>query len=171
MQSQHTHDEAVKKLGELIKDIKFAMLTTTDTDGSMHSRPMATQQFSFDGDLWFFTDRTTQKVEEILQDKEVNVSYANPDKDRYVSVSGRAHIVRDRAKIKELWNPIYQAWFPEGVEDPNLVLIRVPVDQAEYWNTPDGKLVQVYGFVKSLIVGKRPVGIGEHEKIAMEKVG
>ena len=168
MQSQHAHDEAVKKLGELIRDIKFAMLTTTDTDGSLHSRPMATQQFTFDGELWFFTDKTTQKVEEILQDKEVNVSYANPEKDRYVSVSGRAHIVRDRAKIKELWNPVYQAWFPEGVDDPNIVLIRIPVDQAEYWNTPDGKFVQIVGFVKSLIVGRRPVEVGEHEKITMQ---
>ncbi len=163
----HAHAEAVKKLDELIRDIKFAMLTTTNSDGSLRSRPMATQQFSFDGDLWFFTSTCTQKVDEVLHDKEVNISYSNPDKDRYVSASGRAHVVRDRAKIKELWNPLYQVWFPEGVDDPNLVLIRVSVDQAEYWNAPEGKIEQIYGFVKSLIVGKRPMEIIEHETITM----
>lgn len=167
MQSNHnpTHDEAVKKLRELIKDIKFAMLTTVDTDGSLRSRPMVTQQVEFDGDLWFFTDKTTQKIDQILHDKEVNVSYADPGKDRYVSASGKAHIIRDRAKIKEFWNPMYTIWFPEGVEDPNLVLIKIPIEQAEYWSAPEAKFVQIYGFIKSLIIGKRPVDVAEHEQI------
>lgn len=169
MQSNHNpaHEKAVKTLRELINDIKFAMMTTVETDGSLRSRPMATQQVEFDGDLWFFTDKTTDKVDEILHDKEVNVSYAEPGKDRYVSVSGKAHIVRDRAKIKELWNPLYKAWFPEGEDDPNLVLIKVPVERAEYWSAPEGKFVQIYGFIKSLIVGKRPTELAEHEQITL----
>src|SRR5690242_12096343 len=86
----------VQKLGELIKGIQYAMLTTQDEQGFLRSRPMATEEISFDGDLWFFTDAETPKVSEILQNNQVNVSYADPDSDRFVSVSGRAEVVRDR---------------------------------------------------------------------------
>src|SRR5688572_11191056 len=120
--------KSVKKLASLIKDINFAMLTTVCPDGSLRSRPMATQRDAgFVGELWFFTDQNTAKVYEIENDRHVNVSYADPAKNHYVSVSGRARLVKDRAKAKELWNPFYKSWFPKGLDDPNLALLRVTV--------------------------------------------
>ncbi|HEX9960093.1 MAG TPA: pyridoxamine 5'-phosphate oxidase family protein [Pyrinomonadaceae bacterium] len=155
--------ESIRKLNDLINDVKVAMLTTIDW-GILRSRPMQTQEFDFDGDLWFFTSSETHKTEEIEKDRRVNVSYAAPDTNTYVSVTGTAEIVTDRAKIEELWNPIYKAWFPDGLEDPNLVLLKVAVEQAEYWDSPSSTLVQVAGFVKAMVTGERADG-GENRKI------
>jgi general stress protein 26 len=150
-----TQPEAIQKLGKLIKDIKFAMLTTENEDGVLHSRPMATQQVDFDGDLWFFTGRSTTKISEVDSHRHVNVSYAQPDDNRWVSVSGTAETVHDKAKMKELWNPLYKAWFPQGLEDPDVCLLRIRVESAEYWDTPSSKMVQLAGFIKAVATGKR----------------
>ncbi len=158
--------ESIKKLAELIKDIKFAMLTTVCRDGTLRSRPMATQQQDFDGDLWFFTRADSAKVEDAQKDDHVNVSYAEPDDMKFVSVSGRTQIVRDRAKIEELWNPIYKAWFPEGLNDPEIALMRVEVTGAEYWDTPNGKMVQLIGYFKALATGETyKASKDEHDKV------
>lgn len=154
----------IKKLSELIKDIKFAMLTTSDEDGTLRSRPMTTQQVEFDGDLWFFTGEHSGLVQEARQHQQVNVAYANPDDHRYVSVSGNAELVHDRAKIKELWNPIYKAWFPKGLDDPNLALLKIHVEKAEYWESPGGAVVALVGFAKALITGKQ-ADVGKNEKL------
>lgn len=156
--------EDVKKLGELIQDINVAMLTTVCDDGSLRSRPMATQQTGdFDGTLWFFTKADAPKVHE-ADHHPVNLAYAKPDKQHYVSVSGKAALVRDQAKIKELWNPMYKAWFPKGLDDPELALLRVDVEKAEYWDSPSSTMVHLVGFVKALATGQsyKP---GENKKV------
>ena len=148
--------EHVRKLGELIKDIETAMLTTALDDGSLRSRPMATQRADFDGQhLWFFTDADSAKVHEVEHDRHVNVAYSDPSKNRFVSVSGTARVVRDKAKIKELWSPGIKAWYPDGPDDPKIALLRIAVDFAEYWDTPSNKMVQLIGFAKALLVGER----------------
>jgi general stress protein 26 len=162
--------DAIQKLGSLIKDIKFAMFTTVHEDGSLHSRPMATQQLEFDGDLWFFTNADSAKVEEARNQRHVNVSYALPDDQRYLSVSGTAEMVRDRAKMEELWNPIYKAWFPKGLEDPEIALLKVSVEGAEYWDTPSGRMVQLIGYVKAMVTGEPyKASKDEHDKVALKK--
>ena len=161
MDEQRT--ESIEKLGNLINEIDFCMLTTMD-EGHLRSRPMSTQKTEFDGDLWFFTSDHTHKIEEIERDNRVNVSYADPGADRYVSVSGAAEIVKDRTRIEELWNPILKAWFPKGLDDPNLCLLKVVVEKAEYWESPSGTLVQMAGFVKAIVTGKEAEW-GDNEKI------
>jgi len=160
---QDTRLESIKKVNDLIKDVQVAMLTTIDW-GVLRSRPMQTQEAEFEGDLWFFTSSDTHKTDEIEKDRRVNVSYASPADNSYVSVSGMAEIVKDRAKIEELWNPIYKAWFPEGLDDPNLVLLKVSVEQAEYWDATSSTIVQIVGFVKALVTGERSEG-GDHGKV------
>ena len=164
MENTKTREEAIEKLNGLIEDIDFAMLSTVDTDGVLRSRPMSTQKAEFDGELWFFTSDRTHKTEEIERDSRVNVSYAEPKDNVYVSVSGAASISKDRAKMEELWNPILKAWFPDGLETPGICLLKVDVEQAEYWDSPSSTLVQVAGFVKALVTGNRASG-GENEKI------
>lgn len=162
-----THDaRAVEKLGELIRDIQIAMLTTIGADGILHSRPMATQKTPFDGDLWFFTAASSLKVDELQDHRQVNLNYADPKGNRYVSVSGTASVFRDRAKEEELWSPIYKAWFPKGLDDPDLLLLRVAVDEAEYWDAPSSKMVQVVGFVRALVTGKQ-YEPGDHGHVTM----
>jgi general stress protein 26 len=160
---QDTRQESIKKLNDLISDVEIAMLTTID-GGHLRSRPMQTQDVEFDGDLWFFTSSKTHKTEEIEKDNRVNVSYAAPDSNTYVSVSGTAEIVKNREKIDEYWSDILKAWFPEGKDSPDLVLLKVKVEQAEYWDSSSSTIVQVAGFLKALATGERADG-GENEKI------
>ena len=158
-----TREESIEKLKELIEGIDFAMLTTLSGD-KLHSRPMSTQEFEFNGDLWFFTSDKTHKVEEINKDNRVNVAYAKPESNTYVSVSGTASLVKDRAKIEELWSPIFKAWFPEGLDDPSLALLKISVEDAEYWDSSNSALVQIAGFVKALVTGQSADG-GDHGKV------
>lgn len=161
------NNESVMKLRELIRDVKFAMLTTEESDGSLRSRPMVVQESEFDGDLWFFTGASSPKVAEIQQHQRVNVALADPDKQRYISVSGTAQLVRDRAKAAELWKPAYKAWFPEGLDDPDLALLKVTVEKAEYWDSPSGAVVHLIGFVKAIATGERMKHPGDHDKIEL----
>lgn len=160
-------NEDYKKLEEMIEGIRIAMLTTVDDDGTIRSRPMGTQDIEFNGDLWFFTKEHSAKVEEVQQEHQVNVAYADPGKNRYVSVSGRATLVTDPVKLKELWTPVLKAWFPDGLEDPELALLKVSVEKAEYWEGPSSKVVQLLGFAKAALTGK-PYDTGEHEKLDLK---
>ena len=164
--STEEHTDIIKKLGKMIKDIKFAMFTTVDESGSLRSRPMATQNEEFDGDIWFFTKVSAPKVDEVERQHHVNVSYSHPEDQRYVSISGQAKLVRDVAKNKELWTAPMKAWFPNGPEDPEVALLQVSVDKAEYWETPSSAVVHLVGFVKATLTGK-PYHPGENEKIEL----
>jgi general stress protein 26 len=159
-------DDGRKKVAELIKDIRFAMLTTVARDGQLRSRPMTMLDLEFDGDLWFFVGASSPQVAEMRADDQVNLSFANPSDNAFVSISGTAQVVRDRQKIEELWNPAFKAWFPDGKDDPDLAVLKVTTTQAEYWDSPNGKLVQAIGFAKALVTGER-VDVGESEKVRL----
>lgn len=152
-----------EKLFSLIRETKICMMTTTDSEGYLVSRPMANQSDYPDHNLWFFTDRNSGKVEELQKNPLVNLAYGAPNKNHYVSVSGRASLVQDKKKMEELWNPLYQAWFPKGKDDPSLALLKITVDKAEYWDSPGGLAVTLIGFTKAILTGQtfKP---GEHRK-------
>ncbi len=135
--------DPIKKLRKLIRNTPVAMLTTVGADGSLRSRPMATPEGDFDGELWFFTRYHSPKSEEIQENQKVNVTYASRKNDRYVSVSGRAALVRDPEKVKELWRGALKQWFPEGKKDPELALLKVTVDRAEYWDADANRMVDL----------------------------
>lgn len=163
--STEAQPDQLKKLGEIIRDIKYAMLTTIDKDGALRCRPMKTQNSDeFNGELWFFTKASAPKVDEVEHDHHVNISYAHPSDQSYASVSGMAKLVRDTAKNHELWTPLMKAWFPNGPDDPELALLQVTVDKAEYWDTPGSAVVHAIGFVKAVTTGK-PYHPGENEKL------
>jgi general stress protein 26 len=160
---EDTRQESIEKLKTLVEGIDFCMLTTIN-GGQLRSRPMSTQELDENGDLWFFTSDETHKVDEIEADNRVNAAYSKPDDNVYVSVSGRAAIVKDRQKIEELWNPTLKAWFPDGLEDPTVCLLKISVEEAEYWDSPNSKIVQIVGFVKALVTGQQADG-GDHGRI------
>lgn len=161
-----SHEDDIAKLAELIKGIRFAMLTTVDEDGSLHSRPMTSQDVEFDGSLWFFTRADAPKVSETEQHHKVNVSFSNPDASKFVSASGTAVLVRDRDKIQQYWKPIYKTFFPQGLEDPELALLRVDVESAEYWDAPGSKLGRLFNFVRARVTHD-PGKLGQHAKIGL----
>jgi general stress protein 26 len=166
MADQKTHEESVATVRELVRGIKVCMLTTIGEDGCLQSRPMATLESDPNGTLWFFTSTSGMKADDIRRDHHVNLSYANHDDNRYVSISGTANIVQDKAKEKELWNPLFSVWFEKGVDDPNLALLRVNIEKAEYWDSPGGKMVLLAGFLKALATHEK-FSPGEHDRITM----
>lgn len=160
-----TRENDLEKLRHLIKEIDFCMLTTVDENGNLHSRPMSSNgDIDTDGDIWFFTNASSHKVSEITKLPKVNVSFADPDNQRYVSVTGTAQLVRDRAKIDELWRPEFKIWFPEGKDDPEIALLRVRLEKAEYWDSPGSTIGYALSFVSSLVTGKQP-DLGENRKV------
>ena len=159
--------EGRAKLWSMIKDIRFAMLTSEDDSGSekvLRSRPMAISQREFDGSLWFFTGADSHKVSEVQHDSRVCLSYADPEHQNYVSVSGNARLVRDRADIDAHWSEAVRTWFPRGKDDPQVALLRVDVTQAEYWDAPSSTMLHVFGYVKARLTGEPPHP-GGHAKV------
>lgn len=153
------------KLGELIKDIRIAMVTTVQGDGTLHTRPLAALDYENDGQLWFYTAVDSAKVDEVSSDVRTSVAFADTGKDAYVAASGTADIVNDRGRIHDLWTPFAKPWFPNGPDDPNLALLRVHVERAEYWTSP-GKVAYLFNVAKAAVTGKRS-DMGENRKLSM----
>lgn len=149
--ADHDRQQHIEQLAELIRDVDIAMFTTTGVDGRLYSRPLGTQEVEFDGDLWFATAADSPKVAEIALNPRVNVAYASQSKNTYVSVAGIARIVDDRAKVDELWSPAMKLFFPGGKDDPNLRLIHVRAESAEYWDGPGTLLGKALSFVLSAV--------------------
>jgi general stress protein 26 len=135
-----TEANDIKKLRKLIKDIEVAMLTTVAPDGTLRSRPMASPDYRFEGELWFFTRAGATPADDVRDNQRVNVSFAEPRDGRYVSIAGTAAVVRDTGRVRELWSPRFKEWFPLGKKDPALALLRIGVDQAEYWDGSSGQM-------------------------------
>lgn len=166
-QKELTGPDGLKKIGKLIAEIRFAMLTTAAKDGSFDSRPMATQKIEkFDGVIWFLTAQDSRQVDEIAADSHVALVYADPGNASYVTVKGRAQVSLDKQKIHELWNPMYQAWFPGGESDPQIRVLRVDVDEAEYWEANDSKIVRSLKYLAAAAT-KGSVDVAEHGKVTV----
>lgn len=166
MHDQPNNPDAAIKLKEKIEKVKVAMLTTEETDGHLRSRPMRTTEVDSSGILWFFTSDHSDKANAIQHDSKVNVAYADPDADTYISVSGRAEIVKDKAKMHDLWHPAMKAWFAKGLDTPDIALLKVTVEKAEYWDVTSSKMVQLYGLAKATLTGKSArEEMGNHEKL------
>src|SRR5205823_3227903 len=114
-----------------------------------------------DGTLLFLTHLSSQKVQEVEHDGRVNVAFVGSDPERYVSVSGAATISRDQAQIRALWNPTYRAWFPHGVDDPDIALLRVRIVRVEYWDAPSSRLVRLWEVVRAMAT-RQPADAGDH---------
>jgi general stress protein 26 len=150
------------KVAELLKGQRFGMLTTTDPDGTLISRPMAMQEVEFDGDLWFFAARDSRKITQLSAHSQVNVAVGSSDS--WISLTGTGVVVTDAAKKRELWNSMVEAWFPDGPDDDGVVLLKIEADSAEYWDSPGGRVATAISFAKAKLTGERYSG-GENEKV------
>ena len=165
MEATHNPTEEFARLKELIEDIRVAMMTTRDDDGTLRSRPLQTLRCADDGALWFFTSASSPKISEAAAEGgQVNLSYAHPGKQDYVSISGRATLSRDRKLMEALWNKWVEVFFPKGIDDPDLALLRVDIEKAEYWDSPGTAIGRAYGIGKALLTGNRDA-IGDNVKI------
>ncbi|RZI85877.1 MAG: general stress protein [Rubrivivax sp.] len=156
-------------LWQLIRDIRFGMLTSQGESGELRSHPMTTQNREEDEGsvLWFFISARSDTVRDVLNRPRVNVAYASPEDDRYVSISGTARLVNDLAKKEALWSTMSQAWFPGGVTDPDLTLLAIDITQAEYWDVKSSKMVQLFKMAQAAIKGDQPDLRVKHEQVHM----
>jgi general stress protein 26 len=126
----------IQQISQLLADIDSGMLTTIDEDGSLHSRPMTRSgNLQSEPTLWFFTDASSHKVLEIERHHQVNVSFSSSELQRYISISGIAELVKDQHKMQELWEPKLQRWFTQGLDNPDLVLLKVNIYKVDFWDS------------------------------------
>jgi general stress protein 26 len=159
MKNHAPADTDMHKLGEMINDIEVTMLTTRAADGSLVSRPLHTLKMDENGEIIFFTAAKSHKVDELTDDAEVNLAYADPGEQRYVSVRGRARMDRDDDTIDELWSPMQKIFFPDGKRDPNLMVLRVRVRDASYWEAGGNFVTRAFDFARA-IVDEKPADLG-----------
>lgn len=155
-------DDDMKTIARLVKAAKIALLTTETADGHLHSRPLATQEVEFDGDLWFFTQDPSSKTDDIRVHDQVNAAFESGK--GYLSVAGRATVVHDRAKVDELWTPTVEAWFPNGKDDPTVALIKVEAESAEYWASNEPGVVTAFKIAKAVVTHTQP-DVGDNKAV------
>ena len=162
-----TEQEQRETVRKLAKDARICMLTTMASDGRHVSRPMALQDIEFDGDLWFLTYSDSDLVAQVRTNPQVNVSFSDAKQNAWVSIAGTAVQTDDRGKAEELWNPMLKAWFPDGLETPNLTLVKVTGETAEYWESAhSSRVVTMLGMAKAVVTGKTP-DAGENETVRL----
>ena len=148
----------------MAEKVRICLFNTLGPKDTISSRPMGTAKIEEDGSIWFFTNEYSLKTKEISKDNEVNLGYSDPSSNTYIYVNGKAELIDDQVRKEAYWSPAIKAWFPEGVEDPNLILIKVTPNTAEYWDSSSSKMVVAFQMLKAIVTGDTP-DMGEHEKI------
>tara|TARA_R110002049_G_scaffold42840_3_gene127054 strand:- start:272 stop:757 length:486 start_codon:yes stop_codon:yes gene_type:complete len=154
-----------EELFELIEDVGTAMLVT-EKDNDLRSRPMSGKLYRDSCEIWFLTERLSGKVQEITEDQNSNLTYACPEKETYISITGTAALSRDADKIDDLWGPWAEAWLQCEKDDPKVAAIRFKPELAEYWSSPSSSLVQAWELAKANLTGHQPE-MGENKTVSM----
>lgn len=147
--------EGIDKLRTLIKDIDFCMFCTKTGDLPFSTRPMSTRDVDEEGNIWFFSRESSNKNFDIAQDDKVQLLYAKPGSSEFLSVYGTADVTKDKQKAKELWSFFAKTWFNEGVDDPELTIIRVRPEDCYYWDTKSNKMVSLLKIVAGAVTGRQ----------------
>ncbi|UKT65524.1 pyridoxamine 5'-phosphate oxidase family protein [Pedobacter mucosus] len=158
------NEKNIAILKEMAESVRTCMFTTFSTDNEFGSRPMGTAKIDDDGNVWFFTNEFSLKSKEISKDNNVLLAYSDPSKNTYLSVNGKAELVDDQIRKEAYWSIFIKAWFPKGVEDPNLILIKVTPEHAEYWDSSSSKAVVLFSILKAVVTGDTP-DLGKHDTI------
>jgi general stress protein 26 len=158
--------ESLKYLQDKVKEVKIAMLTTYNPEKGFNSRPMGTADIDDEGNIWFFTNEYSPKASEISVENTVSLTYSDPNNHTYLSIVAEASLVNDKEKMKELWTPFIKAFFPEGLNDPKLTLLKVQPTDAEYWDISSSSMVVLFNLLKAVVNGKQ-YDEGKHGKIAL----
>ncbi|MBG6111932.1 general stress protein 26 [Flavobacterium sp. CG_9.10] len=161
------HNQNVEKLIEMIKDVRTCMLITNEKNAeNLSGRPMSIAKIDDDGTMWFFTKESSYKVDEIEESKKVSLAITNESSNNYLMIHGTASLVNDKAKMAALWSSIMKAWFPLGLDDPDMLLIKVTPSEVNYWDSSSSKMVVLFNMLKAIVTGKE-YDEGEHGKISL----
>ncbi|MGI9087372.1 MAG: pyridoxamine 5'-phosphate oxidase family protein [Chthoniobacterales bacterium] len=147
--------EAIAKIKELVGKAETCFFcTTTQSSASSGARPMSVQQVDDAGNLWFLSAADSHKNEELAADSRVTLYFQGSAHSDFLMLNGTGTISRDKAKIKELWEPIVKTWFTEGVDDPRITVIKVAPTDGYYWDTKHGTAVAGIKMLVSAAIGK-----------------
>jgi len=155
-------EEQSQEIWRLIRDIRVSMLTT-QSGKVLRARPMYQVQSRFDGTLWFITSESSAKADELNDNKQVCLTYADRQRDVYVSLSGTAALNPDRALIKKFWSEAAESWFEGGKPDGEVTLLEIHVEQAEVWDAHKNAMKLLFDIARSAVSAPRPE-IGENRK-------
>ena len=158
------NEKNIAILKELAEGVRTCMFTTVSATDEFGSRPMSTAKIEEDGSIWFFTNEYSLKSKEISKENNVLLSYSDPSKNTYLTVKGKAELVDDQVRKEAYFSPFVKAWFPDGVEDPRLILIKVTPEEAEYWDSSSSKIVVLFSILKAVVTGDTP-DMGKHDTI------
>ena len=146
--------EAIDKLKSLVDDIMVCLFCTNlKTDDGSTCRPMTALKVCDQGNIWFFSDKSSDKNKAIAADKDVQLFFSHPGKSSYLVVNGEAEIILDKTKIEELWSPMAKIWFKEGKDDPNISIIKVTPTTAYYWDTEGNSMINFLKMAASVVTG------------------
>jgi general stress protein 26 len=160
-----TKIDPVDHVWEIAGKIKTCMLVTISAS-KMRSRPMHAMPDRGGGYLWFITDQRGAKDDEIRAAPDVCLGFADTASNTYLSITGRAELFRDIAKARELWSIETQAWWPKGPTDPDVRVLRVTPDSAEYWDARGNSVTVALKLVVARLSGHAP-DLGENEKVQL----
>jgi len=160
-----TDTNELAHVAEVLDGARIAILTTQSARSHLVSRPLALVQRDFDGSVWFFTQDPSPKVDDVRSHPQVNV--AVDSKGGYLSLSGKAEIVKDPATIDELWTASAEAWFDQGRQDPTVALLHVDVETAEYWTSDEPRAVTLLKYAKAAVTGGHPKNVGDNGTVAL----
>ena len=148
------NNEAIDKLKSLVDDIIICLFCTNlKTDDGSTCRPMSAIKVCDQGNIWFFSEKSSDKNIAIATDKNVQLFFSHPGKNSYLIVNGEAEIILDKTKIEELWTPVAKIWFKEGKDDPNISIIKVTPSNAYYWDTDGNRMINILKIVASIATG------------------
>ena len=147
-----TGNAAHEKIRELLKGFPIAFMVTI-ADGALTARPIGVvgDHDAFDGSLWFITDKRSRKVAAIESGATTALMFQNDKEGAYLHLSGRASVVDDRAQLEQLYTTLQRTWFPLGVDDPNITLVRFDAEQGDYWDSHDSLVRLAFAFAKSVV--------------------
>lgn len=158
------NEKNIALLKEMTENVRICMFTTVSLKDELSARPMATVKVEDDGSIWFFSNEYDLKSKEISKDNQVMLAYSDPAKNTYITVNGKAKLINDQVRKEAYFSPAVKAWFPDGLEDPRLILICVEPVAAEYWDGTSSKVVVAFNMLKAIVTGDE-YDAGKHDKI------
>ena len=159
------HSQNIEKLIEMVKDVRTCMLITHEKNAeNLSGRPMGINQIDADGTMWFFTKESSHKVDEIEESKKVSIAITDESSNNYLMIHGVGNLSKDKHTMKKLWSPLMKVWFPLGLDDPDMVLIKVTPKEVNYWDSSSSKMIVLFNMLKAIVTGNEYTE-GEHGKI------
>ena len=147
--------EAVKKLTELVDKIDIGMVITRTKSDELHIVPLSRQEVDEKGNIWMLISSESNTHQNILENSQIDIAYSHVGDYNFVSVSGKATVSKDQARIDKYWNKMMDAWFEKGKEDPRIRILKVETSDAHYWDNKSNKLVTFFKVATNAITGAK----------------